>query len=88
MKDIIKKVSENGVYMDSDDKEDQTTYKVVVNHEEQYSIWPAERKNASGWREAGKSGSKEECLTYIQQTWTDMRLLSIRRQIESFERAT
>jgi MbtH protein len=45
--------------------EDTTLYKVVVNHEEQYSIWPAERDNPPGWRDAGKSGDKIECLRYI-----------------------
>jgi MbtH protein len=48
-----------------DDTEDKTTYKVVVNHEEQYSIWPTERANAPGWRDAGKSGDKSACLAYI-----------------------
>lgn len=69
--------------MSSSDREDQMTYKVVVNHEEQYAIWPAERENAPGWRDAGRSGTKEECLTAIQEIWTDMRPLSLRRQMES-----
>jgi MbtH protein len=56
-------------------------YKVVLNHEEQYSIWPADRENAPGWRDAGKQGSKEECLEYIKQVWTDMRPLSLRKQM-------
>lgn len=63
---------------------EQTTevaYKVVLNHEEQYSIWPADRENAPGWRDAGKQGSKEECLEYIKQVWTDMRPLSLRKQM-------
>ena len=60
------------------DNEDQTAYKVVVNHEEQYSIWPIDSENAPGWSDAGTSGSKEECLTYIKQVWTDMRPLSVR----------
>jgi MbtH protein len=46
-----------------------------VNHEEQYSIWPADRENPLGWRDAGKSGSKTECLAYIKEVWTDMRPL-------------
>jgi MbtH protein len=53
-------------------------YKVVVNHEEQYSIWPAEREIPAGWKEAGKSGNKAECLAYIEEVWTDMRPLSRR----------
>ena len=53
--------------------EDRTIYKVVVNHEDQYSIWPADRENALGWNDAGKQGTKAECLAYIQEVWTDMR---------------
>jgi MbtH protein len=68
--------------MNRDETEDQTTYKVVVNHEEQYSIWPADRENALGWSDAGKSGAKAECLAYIEEVWTDMRPLSLRRKME------
>jgi uncharacterized protein YbdZ (MbtH family) len=56
--------------------------KVVVNHEEQYSILPSERENPPGWRDAGPSGSKEECLAWIQENWTDMRPLSLRKAME------
>lgn len=58
---------------------DTTVYKVVVNHEEQYSIWPADRGNALGWRDAGKTGTKDACLDYIKEVWTDMRPLSLRK---------
>jgi MbtH protein len=61
--------------------EDRILYRVVVNHEEQYSIWPADRQNALGWKDAGKSGSKDECLEYIKEVWTDMRPLSLRRSM-------
>jgi MbtH protein len=64
------------------DEEDSTIYKVVVNREEQYSIWPADRETPLGWSDAGKEGTKAECLAYIEQVWTDMRPLSLRRQIE------
>lgn len=64
------------------DKEDNTVYKVVVNHEEQYSIWPADRENPLGWNDAGKSGNKAECLAYIKEVWTDMRPLSLRKKME------
>jgi MbtH protein len=63
--------------------EDKTIYRVVVNHEEQYSIWPAHRENALGWTDAGKSGSKEECLAYIKEVWTDMRPLSLRKKMQA-----
>ena len=60
--------------------DDTTVYKVVLNHEEQYSIWPADRETPLGWRAAGKSGSRKECLDYIQEVWTDMRPLSLRNR--------
>ncbi len=68
--------------MEGDEKEDATIFKVVMNLEEQYSIWPADRKNPPGWRDAGKSGTKEECLDYIRTVWTDMRPLSLRKKME------
>ena len=57
-------------------------YKVVVNDEEQYSIWPAGRENALGWKDAGKSGSRGECLEHIKSVWTDMRPRSLREHME------
>ena len=68
--------------MSRDEKEDTTIYKVVMNHEEQYSIWPADRENALGWVDAGKTGLKAECLEYIKEVWTDMRPLSLRKKME------
>ena len=68
------------------EQEDTTTYQVVMNHEEQYSIWPADRENAPGWTNAGKSGSRAECLDYIKEVWTDMRPLSLRQQMERMPR--
>ncbi len=65
------------------DQEDTIIYKVVLNHEEQYSIWPTERINPPGWSDGGKSGSKAECLEYIKEVWTDMRPLSLRKQMEA-----
>jgi len=59
--------------------EDTRQYKVVVNHEQQYSIWLADKANAPGWNDVGKSGPKAECLEYINEVWTDMRPLSLRR---------
>jgi MbtH protein len=55
-------------------------YTVVVNHEEQYSIWPSYKELPAGWRSAGKEGTKEECLAYISTVWIDMRPLSLRRE--------
>jgi MbtH protein len=68
----------NDEYTDWQDGE----VKVVVNHEEQYSIWPADRENPAGWRDVGKSGAKAECLEFIKQVWTDMRPLSLQRRMD------
>src|SRR5262245_54484404 len=64
------------------DKEDTTVYKVDVNHEEQYSIWPDYKELPLGWNAVGKSGLKPECLAYIKEAWTDMRPLSLRKKME------
>ncbi len=68
--------------MNQEEIQDTTIYKVVVNHEEQYSIWAVERENPLGWHDSGKSGLKAECLEYIKQVWTDMRPLSLRKEME------
>jgi uncharacterized protein YbdZ (MbtH family) len=68
------------------DKEDTTIYKVVMNHEEQYSIWPDYKEIPRGWTHVGKTGSKAECLAYIKEVWTDMRPLSLRKKMEEFAR--
>ena len=74
--------------MSTQDEEDTTIYKVVVNHEEQYSIWPADRENALGWNDVGKTGPKQECLAYIKEVWTDMRPLSLRKKMEEAAAST
>lgn len=70
------------------DLPEDTIYKVVLNHEEQYSIWPADRENPLGWRDGNKTGTKAECLAHIKEVWTDMRPLSLRRQMESRSHST
>ena len=65
--------------MNSDDKEDNSIYKVVVNQEQQYSIWRADRENPLGWKDAGKRGAETECLAYIK---TDMRPLRKKMEIQ------
>jgi MbtH protein len=72
--------------MNRDEEEDTTIYEVVVNEEEQYSIWPTEREIPWGWRAVGKSGPKADCLAYIKEVWTDMRPLSLRKKMEEDER--
>jgi MbtH protein len=67
--------------MQQEEREDNSIYKVVVNQEEQYSIWPSERPLPLGWNDTGMSGLKQECLAYIEDVWKDMLPLSLRRQM-------
>lgn len=71
--------------MNWEDDIDDTHYLVVINHEEQYSIWPDYREIPAGWKAVGKSGNKSECLEYIEKVWTDMRPLSLRKHMEQIE---
>jgi len=66
----------------TDISEDTRIYKAVVNHEEQYSILPEDRDLPLGWRDAGKTGNKQEVLQFIDEVWTDMRPLSLRKQMD------
>lgn len=68
--------------MSLEQTEDSTIYLVVINEEEQYSIWPDYREVPAGWRAVGKSGLKQDCLEYIKEVWTDMRPLSLRKHME------
>ena len=68
--------------MYSDEEDDKTIYHVVVNHEEQYSIWPADRDAPLGWRTVGEPGDRASCLSRIEELWTDMRPLSLRRRMD------
>ncbi|WP_217473666.1 MbtH family protein [Stutzerimonas stutzeri] len=63
------------------DRED-ALFKVLVNHEEQYSLWPDYKAVPAGWRETGQRGSKAECLAYVDREWTDMRPLSLRQAMD------
>jgi MbtH protein len=71
----------------ADEEDDVRLYTVVVNDEEQYSIWLADEEVPQGWRTVGKSGAKAECLKYIGEVWTDMRPLSLRKWMEAQERS-
>ena len=55
--------------------------RVVLNHEEQYSIWFVDRDLPLGWREEGFRGTKPACLAHIEEVWTDMRPLSLRKKM-------
>jgi MbtH protein len=67
--------------MQEEERDEFAVYTVVVNHEEQYSIWPLDLAVPAGWREVGRTGPKAECLAYIEEVWTDMRPLSLRRSM-------
>ncbi|WP_026269811.1 MbtH family protein [Salinispora arenicola] len=64
---------------------DKAAFAVVVNEEEQYSVWWADRPLPAGWTAAGFSGDRDECLAHIGEVWTDMRPLSLRRHMERTE---
>jgi MbtH protein len=64
------------------DEGEERRYVVLVNHEEQYSLWPATKAVPAGWSPAGKEGSEQECMTFVDQVWTDMRPLSLRRSMQ------
>jgi MbtH protein len=66
----------------SNKNDEARLYRVVINHEEQYSIWPTFRENPRGWSSVGKEGTKDECLAYIKEVWTDMRPASLRRKMD------
>ncbi len=70
--------------MDENDREPFDNYAVVINDEEQYSIWPTEKPVPVGWRAVGKEGIKQVCLDYINEVWTDMRPLSLRKKMEEW----
>jgi len=57
--------------MERGGKGDKTIYKVVVNAQNEYSIWPADRENAVGWNDAGKTGTKQECQAYVEEVSAD-----------------
>lgn len=62
-------------------------FNVVINHEEQYSIWPTFKDIPAGWKAVGVEGTKQECLAHIEQVWTDMRPLSLRQALEAMPAA-
>jgi len=63
--------------------EEQQTFRVVMNDEEQYSLWPMQRSCPAGWHDVGKHGTREECLDYIREAWTDMRPRSVREAMSN-----
>ncbi|MEM9461365.1 MAG: MbtH family NRPS accessory protein [Myxococcota bacterium] len=68
--------------MDTNNHMQDKDYLVVINHEEQYSIWPTDRAMPAGWRAIGEARSRADCLAYIDEVWTDMRPLSLRTHMD------
>lgn len=66
----------------SESSDDHQVFKVLLNDEEQYALWPADRETPAGWRESGKTGTKDECLVYVEEVWTDLRPKSLRDRLE------
>ncbi|GAA2694526.1 MbtH protein [Actinosynnema pretiosum] len=64
-------------------QDEEISYKVVVNDEEQHSIWPEDREDPPGWRATGFRGTRQECLAHVDEVWTDMRPASLRRAMEA-----
>jgi MbtH protein len=77
------RVADRGGVMTHETIEDNAIYQVLVNHEEQYSIWPVERDLPEGWRRSGTPGTKADCLAQVAAVWTDMRPLSLRKAMDS-----
>jgi len=67
--------------MEDENPDDTRSFVVVINPEEQYSIWPTSKAIPSGWRATETTGSKKDCLAYINTVWTDMRPLSLRQKM-------
>jgi MbtH protein len=69
--------------MSTENKRSDRVFKVVVNHEDQYSLWSTDREIPTGWSDAGIEGPREECLAYIREVWTDMRPKSLRECMDT-----
>ena len=67
----------------ADEQDDDRTYIVLINEEEQYSLWLKDKKIPAGWKSVGKEGTKAECVSYVDSVWTDMRPLSLRKKMDS-----
>jgi MbtH protein len=72
---------------DNDDTQTDKLFIVLMNDEEQYSLWPKGKTIPAGWRFVGKEGNQEECSRYVDEVWTDMRPLSLRKKMEQASRS-
>jgi MbtH protein len=66
-----------------DDTDDTRLYTVLMNDEGQYSLWLKERVVPRGWTTVKMEGTKSECAKYVDEVWTDMRPVSLRKQMDS-----
>ncbi|HEY2498364.1 MAG TPA: MbtH family protein [Candidatus Angelobacter sp.] len=64
-------------------EDDNGEYLVLVNEEQQYSLWPAFRDIPAGWSAVGPRGKRKECLSWIETNWTDMRPRSLVKAMEA-----
>jgi len=71
--------------MASEENDDKTVHRVLVNEEEQYSLWPKDNPIPNGWKLV-KEGTRAECLQYVKEVWTDMRPLSLRKHMEQVQK--
>ncbi|HEV2679409.1 MAG TPA: MbtH family NRPS accessory protein [Rhodanobacter sp.] len=69
--------------MSTSSSQSEAMFEVVVNQDGQYSIWPVDKAVPQGWAKAGQQGSKESCLGFVSEVWTDMRPLSLRARMQS-----
>jgi MbtH protein len=60
-------------------------YTVLINSEEQYSLWPSKKAVPAGWTCVGVYGSKTECLEHIEKTWLDITPRSVRERLKGPE---
>ena len=72
--------------MSSDQQEAESVYIVLINHEEQYSLWPKHKAIPPGWQDVGMEGTREKCSQYVDEAWTDMRPKSLREKMDGAHR--
>ena len=74
---------QNNLQNNNQKNEHRSNFCVVINSQEQYSYWFADSQLPAGWKSTGFIGSREECLTEVENIWTDMRPLSVRKALDT-----
>ena len=67
--------------MSGEESDRSEAFVVLINDEEQHSLWPAQKSIPAGWRIVGPRGSKAECLEYVERVWTDITPLTVRKRM-------